>query len=842
MPSSIDVRITAQVTDLQAKFAVARAESQAFTRELNQLARQAASGSGGPELKGQLLQAAEAASKAQGSVKALGAELKGATGGSQLFAGAMNYLKGAIAPVIAAVSAGAILEFGRSLVESAAHIEHEAQVLDLSTTALQDFTESAKLAGVETDVVEIAIRKFGVAQGAALEGSQAQARAFRELGVSASLPGDVAIPMVARALLAMNEPARRARIETELFGRAGRELTPALTEWAKGTDALNASLSEQGLILDPGTTKAAHEADIQLTKAFDKFKISWTPAAVDLAKGLAFVADNFHYVADAALLTAGIIPPDLFGGGKTPSVPPPKTNNKPDPNAEYKAEIAGLDALDPKLRERADLEERLTAAKKALTDATAAHNAEDEKAAGTAVKDIQKELDSLNKVKNTSGFANAGAQAIADAREKVEAQVATERDGALERAQIEAKAWKSVLDTAKLNAAQRLDVQKNLDTALAAVDREKAAQASETAQTEITLAREAYDQKKQLLDAEVAEHRISKQEEAQELIAALKDIEAQEIAAVDDKAKLYQNDALNYQKAQDEKRIITARTQAQIDQIVADSTRAQARSEFDLASEIEGAEGSLVRDVFTKRHGLGLDLMQIGFKIAQDWIASEAKQLTQHLFFEGQKTAITASGATTRAGIEVVGAQTGFLSHIGTWLASWFGFEAAKTAATTTGVTARSTVEEAAAVAAKALQSASNVSSVIGDAAVAAAGAYAATAMIPYVGPFIAPGIAASTEAEVLSLVPQASLAVGAWEIPHEMTARLHPGESVVPKTFADGLRSGGGKFGAETHVHFTSNVHNPKDVPAMQQIRSAGREFVQLINELIRNGSLKPA
>jgi hypothetical protein len=41
--SNINIKITADTVDLAAKFAVARAESQALTTELNKLAREASS-------------------------------------------------------------------------------------------------------------------------------------------------------------------------------------------------------------------------------------------------------------------------------------------------------------------------------------------------------------------------------------------------------------------------------------------------------------------------------------------------------------------------------------------------------------------------------------------------------------------------------------------------------------------------------------------------------------------------------------------------------------------------------------------------------------------------------
>ena len=77
------------------------------------------------------------------------------------------------------------------------------------------------------------------------------------------------------------------------------------------------------------------------------------------------------------------------------------------------------------------------------------------------------------------------------------------------------------------------------------------------------------------------------------------------------------------------------------------------------------------------------------------------------------------------------------------------------------------------------------------DAAVAASGAYAATAAIPVVGPEAAPAAATLAFGNVMAYA--GALDVGAWNIPRTMLATVHEGEAVVPKTYAEGLRQSGG-------------------------------------------------
>lgn len=97
--------------------------------------------------------------------------------------------------------------------------------------------------------------------------------------------------------------------------------------------------------------------------------------------------------------------------------------------------------------------------------------------------------------------------------------------------------------------------------------------------------------------------------------------------------------------------------------------------------------------------------------------------------------------------------------------------------------------------------------SVLHQAYTAAASAYASTAAIPVVGPFLAPAIAAGAFAAVAAFGSGISSAAGGFDIPagvNPMT-QLHAREMVLPATLADGLRgliAGGGGRGGDVHIH----------------------------------------
>ena len=188
-------------------------------------------------------------------------------------------------------------------------------------------------------------------------------------------------------------------------------------------------------------------------------------------------------------------------------------------------------------------------------------------------------------------------------------------------------------------------------------------------------------------------------------------------------------------------------------------------------------------------------------KIAENWVVTELV-----------KTTATQQGAAVRGATETA-SQSGFLGLIAEQLARWLGLETGKTAATDAGEATRAATQTATAAAGLAAMVARGFAQIEIDAAVAAAGAMAATAAIPIVGPALAPEVAAATYAETLGWAAGmgggiASAAGGMWDVPGTILSVLHPEESVIPASVANPMRdffSGGaaaGGAGGDIHIH----------------------------------------
>ena len=124
-------------------------------------------------------------------------------------------------------------------------------------------------------------------------------------------------------------------------------------------------------------------------------------------------------------------------------------------------------------------------------------------------------------------------------------------------------------------------------------------------------------------------------------------------------------------------------------------------------------------------------------------------------------------------------------------LISWISAQLGMTTATTAGATARTAVETGAAATSVGLTAGTALSQIGANAASAFAGAYAAIAGIPVVGPFLAPAVAAAAFAGVMAVGSKVFSARGGMaNVPEDgMPFELHREEMVLPAWMARPFR-----------------------------------------------------
>lgn len=143
------------------------------------------------------------------------------------------------------------------------------------------------------------------------------------------------------------------------------------------------------------------------------------------------------------------------------------------------------------------------------------------------------------------------------------------------------------------------------------------------------------------------------------------------------------------------------------------------------------------------------------------------------------------------------------------------------------------------------VQKTTNATTIEANAAVAASGAYAATAAIPIIGPELAMAAAMEAYGAVMGFEGLAMAAEGMWNIPRAMPVLVHPGETIMPEKFASGLRSGNlpgvgntNNTSGDNNFTFSPTIHGAQG-SAGQQLASAVRDAYHYFRNTIgRNGA----
>lgn len=297
------------------------------------------------------------------------------------------------------------------------------------------------------------------------------------------------------------------------------------------------------------------------------------------------------------------------------------------------------------------------------------------------------------------------------------------------------------------------------------------------------------------LDQQLAMGDISNQQRLVQLMA-LKEQEYQiELQAAMDRAALLENDAIAYQAAMD--KVLEIKRQHELDKRNIENEMAQqSKADWEerfapISSAFQKSINGMIQGTTTLRDATRNLLLSI----ASEYAAMGVRMVVQWAANETRKTMATSAGATARTGIE------------------------ATAAAASTATSAQSTIV-----------------SIMNDAYEAMAGAYSAIAGIPFVGPFLAPAVAAGAFTVVAGLAGSVASAEGGYNIPGGVNplTQLHEREMVLPAEHADVIRAlaerggaGGGQApivlkGVSSDEFFIANRKQ-----LTRALKLAGRDFM---------------
>jgi hypothetical protein len=167
---------------------------------------------------------------------------------------------------------------------------------------------------------------------------------------------------------------------------------------------------------------------------------------------------------------------------------------------------------------------------------------------------------------------------------------------------------------------------------------------------------------------------------------------------------------------------------------------------------------------------------------------------------------------------------------------NWIASELAMTTASQAGAAARTAADGEGMAAGLAIKAANAIKSIATDSAQAFSGIFAFLA--PIMGPAAA-GPAAAGEATVMAAASGIASAAGGWTVPSDQLAMVHQNEMILPANISQGLQnmiSANGGAGAGPVVVNVSAIDS-QDVKRFFQ--SNGSLLVNAVNKAMRNGSM---
>jgi hypothetical protein len=375
----------------------------------------------------------------------------------------------------------------------------------------------------------------------------------------------------------------------------------------------------------------------------------------------------------------------------------------------------------------------------------------------------------------------------------IEAQLATETR-AYGEAQMRASQEASQKQIEAANINKRLIDEQLEDSQRYLTQQREMAQVD--AQSTIAIAQMNLHAQLDALDAEFSAHKVTAAQKlavATELTQQLANLDKQqlqsELATLDPQTAAYERVANQIKEIDAKLYLDLAALRKQFVTDNAKDVQSQVSQWQKSVNEIQNAEGQLTSDLLSRRKSLSQSLIQIGAQLVTQEIQNDLKAFTEKELLEDQKKALEQGGylyhlifqnqATTTTGTNLT-EQTVLEQQAQT----------AQTTALIAGIQARTVAQAQGDAAGLVASRAASFAQIMNDASTAAAGGAASVAAIPLVGWSMAPAVAASLYAETAAYA--GALEAGAWEMPRAALAMLHPGESVVPRDFASGMRASG--------------------------------------------------
>jgi len=183
-----------------------------------------------------------------------------------------GYLKAQLALAVAEVGAR-LIQMGRDAFNAAAGLGELAEQLGVSARYLQGAQYAAVQTGVKLEQLETAFGKFSQKMGEAADGSKDIIESLDRIGVKnldlqgKLRPTEELMVDVAKAITAIEDPARRSAAAVDFFGKSGTRMLPMMGDIAKGYGSMAAAAERAGAVI-------SDETIVKLDKLSDRMAVS----------------------------------------------------------------------------------------------------------------------------------------------------------------------------------------------------------------------------------------------------------------------------------------------------------------------------------------------------------------------------------------------------------------------------------------------------------------------------------------------------------------------------------------------------------------------------------------
>lgn len=237
--------------------------------------------------------------------------------------GAFETVERAAALLGVGVGVAEVVSFAKEAASSAADLKDMAVQVGVSTDALQAYSFAAATAGIGQDQLTVGLQHLSRVIGEAAQGNNVALDTFNRLGVGIlgangqARSTEAIMQDVAASIGKIPDPATRALVAFELFGRSGQQM---LSLFAEGLDNVRANALDAGVIIPEETIN-------RLKEAADAAEIFWMRLKAGAAEAIAAVLefkDKFEQTLAAAQKD---VPQEAAGApqfyGEFPVPPPP---------------------------------------------------------------------------------------------------------------------------------------------------------------------------------------------------------------------------------------------------------------------------------------------------------------------------------------------------------------------------------------------------------------------------------------------------------------------------------------------------------------------------------------